>query len=93
MYITWPGSLKYDSLYLRILKMSRLDEIKLKWGKKELVPIKTVTMWCSKSCMECLTCSHNGNSQISLLLASLFNQWREVRDIKWSDVNWMCDLK
>ena len=73
--------------------MNMLDEMKLRWGKKGVTSVKRASEWCSKSCMECLRCCHNKNSQFSLLLATLFNQWKEVRNIKWSDVNWMCDLK
>lgn len=48
---------------------------------------------CKRSCMECLSCPNNKNPQFKLKLVWPFNRWEELKNVKWIDFNWICDLK
>ena len=54
--------------------------------------IKKIVGECNKSCMECLWCEYNGNSQFNLILQSLFNSWKNLNEMKWKDINSSCRL-
>ena len=58
----------------------------------EILDVKNIVNKCNKACMECLSCPHNGNSNLNLILQWLFNSWKNLDDIKWRDVNWWCRL-
>jgi len=71
-----------------------METISTKVEKKEYGSnMHKVVNECNKSCIECLGCSYNKNSQFNLILLGLFNGWKDIDAIKWRDVNQSCSLK
>lgn len=71
--------------------MGALDKIFKHW-EKETTEKNIVVNQCKKSCIECLFCEHNQNSQFNLVLQNLFNSRQSLDDVMWKDVNLYCGL-
>jgi len=54
--------------------------------------LSVVIRICEKSAMECLNCPHNRHPQYNVKLTSLFNDWIDLRQIKWTEFNDFCGL-
>lgn len=54
--------------------------------------VSVVIKTCEKSAMECLICSHNKHPQYNVKLTPLFNDWIDLKQIKWIEFNDFCDL-
>lgn len=71
--------------------MGAVEKVFNHWNNK-VTGRHAVINQCKESCLNCLSCEYNQNSQFNLVLQNLFNSWKNLGDIKWKDVNLHCGL-